>query len=58
MDQNQPIQEAEASDAVVGGGVSLQPLVPTNGDPYMGLLDHRDVIGSVSDGESDVLLEE
>ena len=56
MDQEQPLEEPELCDAVVGGEDGLHPLLPADPHPDVRGLDHGHVVGPVPDGEGHGLL--
>ena len=55
VDEQQPLQEGELGDRVVGTSNRLHPLVARHADADVRLLDHRHVVGAVADRERDRL---
>lgn len=51
VDQQQPLQEPELSQRIVGRQRRLVTLLPGNAHPNVRLLDHRHVVGAVADGQ-------
>lgn len=51
VDEQEPAQEAELSDRVVGSARRLQALVARDADADARLLDHGHVVGAVADGQ-------
>lgn len=61
VNEEQPRKEPELSDGVVGRVDSLQTLFSRNSNSDISSLDHRDIVGSVSDSEghdSEVVFDE
>jgi len=61
VNEQQLLEEAELADGDVGRARRLQTLVARDADANMGSLNHRHIVGAVSNGEQDgleVLLDE
>lgn len=54
MDKKKLLQEAELADGVVGSTNGLETFFAANADPDVSGLDHGYVVGSVTDGKSDI----
>ena len=53
VDEQQPLQEGELGDRVVGAAHRLHPLVARHADADVRLLDHRHVVAAVANRQAE-----
>lgn len=51
VDQQQPLQVAKLGNTVIGSEHRLQTFLATDADADVGRLDHRHVVGTITDGQ-------